>query len=78
MSQDKTTYLLADEDTNSQKGNKEDNDQNKDDTGLALSPVLLTLGQLVESVLAASDEGHVEGGHCECGGCHSVSWRCSS
>jgi hypothetical protein len=60
------TYPLADENTNHQDGDQEDNTEDDDDTGLTGSPVLLAIGQLVESVLAASHEGHVEGGHCEC------------
>jgi hypothetical protein len=61
------TYPLADEYTDHQDGDKEDNDKDNDDTGLTLGPVLLALGELVKSVLAASNEGHVEGGHCKCG-----------
>jgi hypothetical protein len=59
------TYLLVNEHSNNQNRHEEDDDENENDTGLALSPVV-TLCQLVESVLAASDEGHVDGGHCEC------------
>jgi len=61
------TYLLVDEHGNDQDGDEENNDKDDDDTGLTLSPVLVTLGQLVESVLGASGDGHRDGGHCVCG-----------
>ena len=51
------TYALGDEYTDQQAGNEEDNDEDDNDTGLTLSPVLVTLGQLVESVLGASGDG---------------------
>ena len=60
------TYALGDEYTNQQAGDEEDNDEYDNNTGLALGPVV-TLGQLGHCVLAASDERHIEGGHCECG-----------
>lgn len=60
------TYLLVDEHGNDQDGDEEDNDEDDDDTGFSLSPVL-ALHQLVDSILAACDEGHVDGGHCERG-----------
>ena len=59
------TYALGDEYTNHQTGDEEDNDEYDNDTGLALCPVV-TLGQLGHGVLAASDERHIESGHCEC------------
>lgn len=59
-----STYLLVDEHGKNKNGDKEDNDEDDNDTGLTLGPVL-ALDQLVESVLAASDEGHVDGGHCD-------------
>ena len=59
-------YLLVDEHGNDQDGNEEDDDEDDDDTGLALGPVLLTLGELVESVLAAGEDGLADGGHCDC------------
>jgi hypothetical protein len=62
-----STYPLVDEHGKDEDGDKEDNDEDDDDTGFALSPVL-ALHELVDGVLAARDEGHVDGGHCECGG----------
>lgn len=61
-----SAYPLVDEHGNDQDGNEEDNDEDDDDTGLALCPVLLALGELVESVLAAGEEGLADGGHCDC------------
>jgi hypothetical protein len=61
------TYLLVDEHGNDKDRNEEDNDEDDNDTGLTLGPVL-ALHELVNSVLAAGDEGHVDGGHCECVG----------
>ena len=60
------TYALGDEKTNQQAEDEEDNDENDNDTRLTLGPVV-TLGQLVESVLGASGDGHRDGGHCVCG-----------
>lgn len=57
------TYPLVDEHGKDENGNEEDNDEDDNDTRLALSPVL-ALHQLVNSILAASDEGHVDSGHC--------------
>jgi hypothetical protein len=62
------TYPLVDEHGNDEDEDEEDDDEDDDDTGLALRPVLLALHELVDSVLGASHEGHVDGGHCECGG----------
>jgi hypothetical protein len=59
------TYPLVDEHGGDEDEDQEDNDEDDNNTGLALSPVLLALHQLVDSVFAAGDEGHVEGGHCE-------------
>lgn len=59
-----STYALGDENTNEQDNDKEDDDEDNDDTRLALGPVF-TLDQLRNGVLAASDEGHVESGHCD-------------
>ncbi|KAH9867355.1 hypothetical protein IAQ61_007947 [Plenodomus lingam] len=59
------TYSLVDEHGDDQDGNEEDNDEDDNDTGLTLGPVL-ALDELVQGVLAASDEGHVDGGHCVC------------
>lgn len=60
------TYPLVDEHGENEDGDQEDDDEDNNDTGFALSPVF-ALHQLVDSVLAAGDEGHVDGGHCECG-----------
>lgn len=59
------TYPFVDEHGNDEDGDEEDNDENDNDTGLTLGPVLLALDELVKSVFAASDDGHVDGGHCE-------------
>jgi hypothetical protein len=59
------TYPLVDEHGNDEEKDEEDDDKDDDDTGFALSPVL-ALHQLVDSILAAGDEGHVDDGHCEC------------
>lgn len=58
--------LLVDEHGKNKDSNEEDDDKDDDDTGLALGPVLLALHELVDSILAAGDEGHVDGGHCGC------------
>lgn len=58
------TYALGDEYTDQQTGDEEDNGKYDNDTRLALGPVV-TLGQLGHGVLAASDERHIESGHCE-------------
>ncbi|KAH9860754.1 hypothetical protein J1614_012086 [Plenodomus biglobosus] len=60
------TYSLVDEHGNDQDHDEEDNDEDDNDTGLALGPVL-ALDQLVQSILAASGKGHVDGGHCVLG-----------
>jgi hypothetical protein len=57
------TYALGDENTNHQTGDEEDNDENDNDTGLALGPVV-TLGQLGHGVLAASGNKVGDSGHC--------------
>jgi hypothetical protein len=62
-----SSNLLVDEHGQDKDGDEEDNDEDDNDTGLTLGPVL-ALHELVNSVLAASDEGHIDGGHCECGG----------
>lgn len=57
------TYALGDEYTNQQAGDKEDNDEDNNDTRLALGPVV-TLGQLGHGVLAASGNEVRDSGHC--------------
>lgn len=59
------TYPLVDEHSGDEDEDQEDDDEDNNDTGLALGPVLLALHELVDSVFAAGDEGHVEGGHCD-------------
>ena len=60
------TYLLVDEHGNDEDRDEENNDEDDNDTGLTLGPVLVALGELVESVLGASGDGHADGGHCVC------------
>ena len=60
------TYALGDPNTNQQAGDEEDNDEDNDDTGLALGPVV-TLGQLGHGVLAASGNEVRDSGHCVAG-----------
>jgi hypothetical protein len=57
--------LLVDEHGNKQDGDDENNAKDDNDTRLTLGPVV-ALGELVESVLGASGEGHADGGHCVC------------
>jgi hypothetical protein len=60
------TYPLVDEHSNDQDGGKENNDEDDNDTGFTLGPVLVALRQLVEGVLGASGDRHTDGGHCMC------------
>jgi len=60
------TYPLVDEHGNDQEKDEENNDKDNNDTGLALGPVLVALGELEESILGASGKGHADGGHCVC------------
>lgn len=57
------TYALGDENTDQQAGNEEDNDEDDNDTRLALGPVI-ALGQLGHGVLAASSNQVRDSGHC--------------
>ena len=57
--------LLVDEHGKEQDGDDENNAEDDNDTRLTLGPVV-ALGELVESVLGASGEGHADGGHCVC------------
>ena len=66
MDNSRLAYLLVDEHSNDQDGDEENNNEDDDDTRLTLSPVLVTLGELVEGVLGASGDGHADGGHCGC------------
>ena len=69
------TYPLVDEHGNDQDGDEENNDEDDNDTGLTLSPVLVALGEVEESVLGASGKRHADGGHCVCRGFLRVSVR---
>lgn len=66
MGNGRLAYLLVDEHGNDQDGDEENNNEDNNDTRLALGPVLVTLGELVEGVLGASGDGHADGGHCGC------------
>jgi hypothetical protein len=68
------TYPLVDKHSNDKDYDQEDNDEDDNDTRLTLSPVLASLDQLVDGELAASsNEGHIDGGHCERRFCK---WMC--
>lgn len=57
-------YPLLDEQADHEKGNSADDGEHNDDTGFPSGPVL-ALDELVQSNLAAGDERHVDGGHCD-------------
>jgi len=61
--------LLGDEETGQTDSDDEDDAEHDNDTGLTASPVA-ALGDLGDGV--ASDDGGVDGRHCECGFCESL------
>lgn len=57
-------YPLLDEQGDHEDGDSTDDGEDDDDTGLPLSEVL-ALDELGDGSFAASDEGHVDSGHCD-------------
>lgn len=59
------SYLLRDEESDHEDRDGANDGEHDDDTGLPRGEVG-ALGNLGDGNLAASDKGHVDGGHCDC------------